>query len=297
MTAAAALIGVDWGSTHLRAYLIDEDGSVLERSEWAACGAPALAIGEHAGALARAIAPWRGLELPILACGMVGARNGWREVPYRSAPADAASLCAGLLQAQPGVWLVPGVLDATDPDRVEVMRGEETQILGAREPDERAEQALAICPGTHSKWARLRRGSIVGLRTCVTGDLYAALRERWPGVEPASPAWAAFDRGVARGAREPLASALFSARADYATRRLQPEELPDYLSGLLIGAEIAACRDLAGAEAPLLIGAPVLAARYGRAMRAQGLAEPSQRDAAACVARGLMRIWREKGER
>ena len=292
---------MDWGGTHLRALLIAADGRVIARRE-TACGAISLGPGEHPAVLEGLLGDWRAHGLPVLVCGMAGARNGWRELAYRDCPAGADELRAGLVEVEAGIRLVPGVKRDSASAGVEVMRGEETQVLGAIALDPAHAEALVICPGTHSKWVRASAGRIADFRTCITGELFAALAARWSKTEAAAePAWPAFDRGLAVGLRDPLSSALFSVRSGYATRRLDEGEIRDYLSGVLIGAEIAACRESVdlrpGDGAPtVIVGAPELARRYARALAAVGAAAPIALDADACVAGGLSRILAAGGQ-
>lgn len=258
---------------------------IAQRS--AAVGAASLPHGAHAAELARVIGDWRRDGLPIVVCGMAGARNGWHEVAYAPCPANAAALHAGLVEVEPGIRLVPGVKCDDGGDLRDVMRGEETQVIGLPA----AGDELVLCPGTHSKWVRVSEGKISTFRTCVTGELFAALRPRWQAIAPVpnAPAWPAFERGVEAGHAAPLPSALFSARVGYVAGRLAADEIYDYLSGLVIGAEIAACADLMS-PACRIVGAPSLALRYARALALCGVADATVADAEACVARGLLRV-------
>lgn len=277
MVSGARLIALDWGSTQLRAFLLGDDGAVLAQ-RLSADGASTLA-GEAAFAQAfEAVAgDWRALAptLPVLACGMVGSQHGWREAPYAPCPADANDLARQALRLQPGFWIVPGLADlAAAPD---VMRGEETQIVGAlaRHP-ELAPDACLVLPGTHAKWARVAQGRVTGFATHMTGELYALLRHQSvlsrlmpapdaPGA--AAPDEVGFTAGLdAARAGGGLAHQLFSVRTLGLFERLPRAALPDYLSGLLIGHEIV--HELAaGLPSRLaIIGEPALAARYARAL-------------------------------
>ncbi|KRE89321.1 2-keto-3-deoxy-galactonokinase [Frateuria sp. Soil773] len=283
------LIGLDWGTTRLRAYRFDGAGRVQDTRTrpW---GIRSLPAGGYEAALADVTAGWP--ALPRLACGMVGSRGGWLEAPYVDLPAGADALCAAVrrLRAADGMDLhiVPGLRNPTAPD---VMRGEETQLLGAvaQRPASAARSAW-ILPGTHSKWATVEGRAVTGFRTYLTGELYALLREHsilGAGIaEAVSPA--AFARGVdaardsgAQGAT----SRLFATRALMLEGALAPAEVPDYLSGLLIGEEFRSA--LAGGlpppgEAPGLIGEPALCERYRQAAARFGLAlAPPVADAAA----------------
>lgn len=290
---APALVGVDWGTSTLRAYLLDRAGRVLAAAPEGP-GAAQLGSGGFAPAIAAATGAWPGF--PVLACGMVGSNVGWVEAPYVACPASVEEL-AGALATTPGgeMRIVPGV--AQRAGQANVMRGEETQILGALRlrPGLRAASLLAL-PGTHSKWATLRDGRIDGFDTWMTGELYAVLREhsilgrlaRQPPAEAA--AHAAFERGV-RSSDAPLGSRLFSARARVVLGEMAPDESLDYLSGLLIGDELRG----AGAAPDLLVGEPGLCARYGRAMAVLGMQPAPVLDAAEATAAGLLHIAAQAG--
>ncbi|KVE27942.1 2-dehydro-3-deoxygalactonokinase [Burkholderia singularis] len=300
MTAAwdtPALIGLDWGTTSLRAYLFAVDGSVLDTRTDAAgvMSLPGGADGARAPqvfdeAFERACGAWldRKPDVPALASGMVGSAQGWREAPYVPVPAAADGFAAGLVRVKTvrgaTLAIVPGALSPGDlPD---VMRGEETQIVGALA----AEPSLALArpgaliglPGTHAKWAWVCDGRIEWFRTYMTGELYTALREHTilgRTMQPSDAAdWDAFGRGVhtARGRRdEGLLATLFSTRTLGLTGRLTPRAQGDYLSGLLIGHELSALDVLLAKQgaslaslAPRIVGASALCERYLRALAA-----------------------------
>ncbi|MFC5434962.1 2-dehydro-3-deoxygalactonokinase [Rhodanobacter umsongensis] len=264
------LIALDWGTTSLRAYWLDEAGEIRETRArpW---GTRHLPDGGFDAALAGITAGWP--RLPRLACGMVGSRQGWLEVPYLELPADTARLGGVVrsLRAADGldVHIVPGLRNRQGPD---VMRGEETQLLGALAlrpaliPD-----STWILPGTHSKWARVRHGTVADFCTVMTGELFALLRQHsilcaGSGEAAADPD--AFARGVVAVRDSGSAGAfsrLFSARALMLDGALAPDAVPEYLSGLLIGEELRSCLAMNRFrhDAPLqLIGDAALCARY-----------------------------------
>ncbi len=264
------IVGVDWGTTQLRAFLIGPDGAVLDRRD-SPQGMAQMPPGGFADALGAAIDGW-GAERVLMA-GMVGSRQGWVEAPYVQCPAGAADLAQALQPvafAGRTVAIVPG-LSAQDADGVdEVMRGEETQLVGALVST--GPNALVCLPGTHSKWARLAGGRVAGFRTHLTGEAFAALRGhtllgRMMRDGPIDQD--AFLRGVERaGQIGGLLHHLFGVRALGLFGRLPDAGAASYLSGLLIGHEIAA-------EAPTgsvhLIGEPTLVALYAAALAQRGI--------------------------
>lgn len=275
VSASPALIGLDWGTSSLRAYLMDASGTVIgERSEpW---GIMHLGDRDFARAHRDVTSHWpEADDLPVIACGMVGSAQGWLETPYCPAPAGAAEL-ARSLSTVPGtrVHVVAGVAQRAKPD---VMRGEETQIIGALSRHARmARDCRVVCPGTHSKWVTVRHGHIAAFTTYMTGELYAVLTEHSilgrfarGRIEP-DPADAsdAFRLGVrtARDSEHDSASLLFSARARVLLGDVRPDASLAYLSGVLIGSEVRSGLSGEGAPAALL-GDPELCSRYADALR------------------------------
>lgn len=282
---AAKLIALDWGSTRLRAFLLGDGGQLLAQRQSDDGASTLRGADAFAQALAGLVGDWRARQpvLPLLACGMVGSQHGWREAPYVRCPADAAALAAQALRLDERLAIVPGLVD--DAARPDVMRGEETQIVGALAlRPELAADAVLLLPGTHSKWARVQDGRVTGFETHMTGELFTLLRQHSvlarlmpaDGSSPASPD--AFLQGV-EAARGPggLARQLFAVRTLGLFERLPPDQLPDYLSGLLIGHEIASGPKQATSRLAL-IGDAALCARYARALRHLGRPEPLQLD-------------------
>ena len=291
-----ALLAVDWGTSSLRAALLDERGGVLDQHA-SARGLVAIPAGGWAAAFDAEFGGWmaRWPGLLCLMSGMVGSRQGWAEVPYCAAPADLVDLVRGLLWLQPGrLAIVPGVsvqaahvdcaAPADDTLRAvpDVMRGEETQVMGALALQGLSDATLVL-PGTHSKWVTVHGGRISDLRTAMTGECYALLRRQsilargLPEAEPPLHA-AAFDLGVQR-ARAPggLLHHLFGVRTLALFERLCAADLASYLSGLVIGEEMRA--QLQAVAAPggihrpvLLVGDDALTARYQRALGLWGVA-------------------------
>ena len=277
------LVALDWGTTSLRAYLIGDDGVVLERR------AEPLGILQVPERGFRAVfdavtADWRARDaaLPMIASGMIGSAQGWIEAPYTSLPADAESVARSLVTVpQVGLRIVPGLAQrGGTPD---VMRGEETQLFGAMTGSSvLAGGGVAVLPGTHSKWARVAEGRVVGFTTYMTGELYAVLarhsilgRLAPPTAGDVEPG-AAFARGVrhARDASGGLASVIFSARSSVLAGDLRAEDSLEYLSGMLIGDEVRS--GLAAGDRPrMLIGEPALCARYAAAFAEFGVEEIS----------------------
>ena len=297
VSGEARLIALDWGSTRLRAFLLGAGGAVLATRQ-SEQGASTLSGGaDFAQAFAAVTVDWP--ALPVLACGMVGSQHGWREAPYAPCPADAGALARQALQINERFWILPGLMhDGTEPD---VMRGEETQIVGALAlHPELAERACLVLPGTHSKWARVESGRVTGFATHMTGELYALLRQHsvlarlMPTDGGAASAPQAFLAGVeAARMNGALSHQLFAVRTLGLFKRLPPEQLPDYLSGLLIGHEIANEMKAGAPDHVALIGEAALCGRYVLALGRFGVGAPLQLDNTAPA--GLWRLAQTMG--
>jgi 2-dehydro-3-deoxygalactonokinase len=283
------LIGVDWGTTNLRAYRFDGSGAVIERRS-STRGAATLAREDFAKVLVETVGDWSdGATTPIALAGMVGSRNGWREAPYLPCPVDPARLASAGLRVETPIGaavIVPGVSVTAAGAIPSVMRGEETQLFGAGNRD-----GLVILPGTHSKWVTMRAGKIVDFATAMTGELYALLRDHSL-LGQLADATAAFDEAAfSLGVRRTLTAKsivplLFSARADVLLGNLGPQDVASYLSGILIGGEIGAL----GRGPATLIGAPQLVDLYRAAFAIYGLHDIATVDGDDAVARGLWYI-------
>lgn len=290
------MIGIDWGTSSFRAFRLDPAGAIRERRS-APRGIMSIEDGKYAEELLRQAGDWLADgETRVLMCGMVGSRQGWREAPYLPCPAGPADIAAALVPVPfdgADVLLVPGLTDADAAGTPEVMRGEETQILGVL--SQIGTDGLACLPGSHSKWARIEAGRIAAFSTHLSGEAFSALRGhtilgRMMRDGPTDEA--AFDRGVARSA-DPggLLHHLFGVRTLALFGRLAETEGASYLSGLLIGHEVRAALAHGGAEPVHLVGAAPLCALYARAIAACGGAFGIHDEDAA--ARGLARIGKD----
>ena len=311
--SSPALLALDWGTTSLRAFLVAADGTVAEHRT-APLGILQVKDGAFAEALEEIAGPWlaRHPALPILASGMIGSRQGWREAPYAEAPAGLSELARGLVAVDGRrgrrLWLVPGIATRAKGGPPDVMRGEETQMLGALAASAaRDEATVFVLPGTHSKWALLEAGRIAWFATFMTGELYAVLKSHSilgrPMVGEAADR-ASFRRGLACAAdNSPAAGALlhklFSARTLALFDELPAGGIASYLSGLLIGSELAealpivAARLGAAPERVTLIGEAALTELYAAALAERRIA--ARLAAADATARGLLAIARAAG--
>lgn len=296
-------IAGDWGTTHLRLHLC-RGAAVLDTADGAGIGALS---GSPEATLFAAIEPWTRKQgrLPIWLAGMVGSRNGWREVPYAPCPADITTLRSSLLRFKASghdVAIAAGVSCINPQGAPDVMRGEETQILGALAtyPQLGDGRSVIALPGTHTKWALIAEGRLQSFQTSLSGELYALLRERSTLLKTQAAAENAADgrKGFAAGlhrsrelATVPLSHLLFEVRSRQLVEGMSHAEATSFLSGLIIGQDVLGALPLfdrtigSGAAVPI-IGAPKLTALYSTALASHGMGSLPL-DAAALTIAGL----------
>ncbi len=268
------LIAVDWGTSSLRGALLDEAGQVLEEKS-APLGILNVPDGDFAGVFAGQFSDWlKAGSVPTLISGMAGSRQGWAEAPYVACPAGPADLVRHLHWVeQDRIAIVPGLSDSQG-DVPDVMRGEEVQIFGAMRLAGFTD-GLFVLPGTHSKWATVRGGRVIGFRTFMTGEVYGLFAQHSilaRTLDAAAPLDdAAFLRGVAQaGGGDGVLHEAFGVRVLGLFGRLSPAQSASYLSGLLIGEELKQQKLTASGEV-IVIGASALVERYALALGEKGL--------------------------
>jgi 2-dehydro-3-deoxygalactonokinase len=308
----AALLALDWGSTSFRAWLMDGTGAVLDGVR-TADGALTVAGGADSAraraaafeeTFARLCGPWLDEHpgVPVLCAGMAGSNHGWAEAGYLDVPADLGGLARHLTVVPAGdsvVHIVPG-LRVTGPEP-DVMRGEEIQLAGALALDA-DRPATVVLPGTHSKWVRLDGTRVTGFTTTMTGELYGLLLRdsilaRLATGEAGPEVSEAFTRGLEteaeRGDERGLSALLFTARPLVLAGLLEPTDVADHVSGLLIGAEVRhALRDTP-AGAVVLSAPPASADRYRFALERGGASVRTLGEDVA--AKGLWRVALDAG--
>jgi 2-dehydro-3-deoxygalactonokinase len=292
----------DWGTSRLRLFLLE--GDLVADS----CDGPGIASLAAASAesrvqtLAGLVAPWTNAARPVrvVLCGMAGSRNGLLEVPYTGLPADAAAWSRESRTVHAGsmhITIAAGVRSRSD-----VMRGEETQIFGAMQldPELGNTTGVLLLPGTHSKWVEISGGSITGFRTAMTGELYALLHDhstllktdrtgRDADSESVDDRASGFGAGVERSANLDggLPAALFETRTAQLLEHRSKSWAAGYLSGLLIGHEVAAMSEAFQSAPPVrIIGEPRLTSLYQTAFTKRAIEMPTL-DGAACAIAGL----------
>jgi 2-dehydro-3-deoxygalactonokinase len=266
MRWADGFIGVDWGTTNRRAYLIDSSGKRTEEFE---DGKGVLSIPQ--GGFPDSIAEIRAKlgDKPLLLAGMVGSNRGWKEAPYVSCPAGNDELVAKLVWAGDREAIVPGV-SYVGQGRCDVMRGEEVQLLGAMAGRLVASDALVCHPGTHNKWTVLHNSKIQSFQTVMTGEIFSLLKEHSILADLLSGPVEPNDvfRGAARHAvfNEALPAELFSVRASVLLGQMKKEDAASYASGLLIGTDVRIGLAVPTGAQVMVMGRPELTKLYAAAL-------------------------------
>jgi 2-dehydro-3-deoxygalactonokinase len=301
-----AFAAADWGTSSFRIWLLDSGGAVLaeRRSDEGMVSAATAGFGaileKHLGDMGAANG------LPVIICGMAGARQGWVEAPYVALPARLDDMLAGAV-AVPGeahgIRILPGLAqrDAGAPD---VMRGEETQLAGIV-PLFASGRHVVCMPGTHSKWVEASDGAVTGFRTWLTGELFSILSKQsilrhslGESPAPALPDDTAFRAACAQALGEggDVGNGLFRIRAATLLQNLKPDDAAARLSGLLIGGEIASARR--AFEVPegkvILVASGALGLLYRVALELAGYTVISA-DADEAVRAGLIEAARRLG--
>jgi 2-dehydro-3-deoxygalactonokinase len=284
MTTTRPLLGIDWGTSNRRAYLLDGDGGLVRQHDDDS-GILKVA-GDFKASLAALLETLQLDGADVVMSGMVGSRSGWREAPYLTVDSPLSRLPESLLEIDSGLpnvrcRIAPGYSYVDPHGLPDVMRGEETQIFGAMQLG--APDGWFLLPGTHSKWVRVSGGVVGEIVTFMTGELYGLMSRQGTLSKVISDSQAsvpeAFEAGLQAARQGAFTHMAFCCRALVVTDRMPPEHTASYLSGLLIGTEL---HDIArrttessgsAARAPVqIIGSSSLATRYRNALESWGLA-------------------------
>jgi 2-dehydro-3-deoxygalactonokinase len=284
-------IALDWGTSNLRGWAM-QGAQVLDTAQ-SDQGMGTLDRDGFASALDALVAHWRvSKDTPIIACGMVGSRQGWAEAPYRAVPCAPLSVEMTAVASTRNVHIIPGLRQVTPAD---VMRGEETQIAGFLALNDGWDGVICL-PGTHTKWVQVSAGEVISFQTYMTGEMFAllsgssVLRHSVQGDGWDSQA---FDNAVEEALTKPekLTARLFSIRADDLLDGTPADTSRARLSGLLIGAELAASKPYWLGTNIAILGAEATAKHYTRALQTQG-ASATLADTARMTLAGLTAAYR-----
>ncbi len=298
----------DWGSSNLRASLLNSSREILEKQE-SPFGIRFVPEKNFESILLELLDPWISQlpsgQLSLVALGMITSRNGWVEVPYVQCPASVEDLAKGMLtqplRNQLNLHFIPGIIDTSSQPFSDVIRGEETQIIGLGVDKDQ----IIVLPGTHSKWVRTLQNRIHRFQTFVTGEIYDVIQKH-SFIASLQTEGTPSDQAFERGAKDALAdypqaeallSALFNARKGVLSAQIATDDVAEYTSGLLIGHEFrqaAQCGWFTEGESIIIVGNNRLCARYQQVAQWAGLqVELGRLDAAE---QGAMTLLEAKGK-
>ncbi|HEY0661676.1 MAG TPA: 2-dehydro-3-deoxygalactonokinase [Lysobacter sp.] len=294
-----ALVGINWGSSNFRAYLIAPDGVVLDSLE-AAAGVASLQRAGMIELAERVRQRWPRIPR-VYAAGMIGSNVGWTDAGYVDCPAGVDRLCDSLVPTRIGelaLQIVPGLACVRESDAApDIMRGEETELFGLHASGRLDDAPVVALPGTHTKWVRLEDGRVVEFMTAMSGEIHDRMTTAGllaSIVEGPGSDGPAFREGVRSGAARALGlgALLFGARARVIRGALARADASSYVRGLLIGSEIADALSLfpqiRNVLTPL-VGSPAVSALYAAALDELGIASRSVPSSDA-IARGFVEI-------
>ena len=261
-------IAIDWGSTNLRAWLYQGEECLESRQSEA--GVTRLNGKSPQAVLAEVTHGWRDAATPVVMAGMVGSNVGWKIAPYLPVPAHFSAIGEQLTSVGDKIWIIPGLCVSRDDNR-NVMRGEETQLLGAVSL---SPSSVYVMPGTHCKWVQADAGQVHDFRTVMTGELHHLLLNHslvGAGLPEQETSAEAFSAGLACGLATPaILPQLFEVRAAHVLGNLPREQVSEFLSGLLIGAEVVSMAAHFSAPQVAIVSGSALANRYQQALEAMG---------------------------
>jgi 2-dehydro-3-deoxygalactonokinase len=303
VTASPAFIGVDWGTSNARFFLVARDGHVI-----ATRGGPGIGQIEDAAAIEsicfETISAWldQHRSIPVIMTGAVGSNIGWQPAGYVKTPAtlsDVAAKVHGFAARGTPFTIAPGLITIRNDDLPDTMRGEEIQIFGA----DTSKDSLTCLPGTHSKWVQVSNGAVTTFHTAPTGELLGIIGRHSILLNPKRPVLAtpgaAFVEGVetVRGSNVGFESLLFTVRSRQIAQTLTPEDADSYLAGLAIGCEIKSALALYGPQSALvtLIGTPILTALYTVALSCFGM-KAEQIDGNDASLAGLIKLYQTQAK-
>ncbi|MFD1745838.1 2-dehydro-3-deoxygalactonokinase [Rhizobium helianthi] len=290
----AAYVAVDWGTSSFRLWLMDRQDQVLAERRSGEGMTSASQTGFSTVLNMHLQAVQAGHSLPVIICGMAGARQGWVEAGYVDVPAPLSSVLKGAVPVNGesrDIRILPGIAQRSE-DMPDVMRGEETQLLGS---SQQGGSRLVCMPGTHSKWVSVAGETVKGFSSFMTGEVFEALSKHtilkhamaeaqsFDGHHPAFVA--ALQAAHARPAM--FTNLIFTCRSGQLLHGLDATAAAARLSGILIGTEMAGGLSIADRNTKIqLVASGKLQALYEAAFAALDL-DFSTVDADLAVRKGL----------
>lgn len=307
MGTAAYIVTGMWGTSNLTLSLLNAETGLMV-TEKVGPGIAMLDGRSPEDALFGLIEAWRHQYniVSIQLSGMVGSNIGWIEVPYLECPLDIRSVAESTFEIAAQdlpVSIVPGLSCLNSFGHPDVMRGEETELLSwaANATTTQLKNSVLCIPGTHAKWVQVKDGQIASFFTSVVGEVYQVISANGvlakPHYQKSVQSSTAFLQAIKDIADKPqnLLHLLFTTRANTVIGKFTSADATDYLSGLLIGADLNAAIDCFGLETMRSNVVPLIGAKYLTERYKQGLAHwgvnVKTLDAAEIGAKGLYSVY------
>ncbi|WP_319531603.1 2-dehydro-3-deoxygalactonokinase [uncultured Cohaesibacter sp.] len=301
--SSATWVGIDWGTTNIRAYLLDASATILDRHSLARHIKDCNEEG-WMNVFKKLVEGWDVTDsTPIIICGMAGSKFGWIEAPYAACPAGVSDLVAKSAHPEgiQNISILPGLCCKDARGNHDVIRGEETQLLGLFEQSSMISR-LICAPGTHTKWISAENFTVRDFHTTMTGELFGLLTEHSILAQSIAKSGSGeigtkFEDGVRMAAEgDGLLANIFKVRANGLFNELAPEDAGDFLSGILVGTDVfqeVSHLDHGLVSVPL-IGPKPLSERYAKALGHFGI-EGIVLDAEELTVAGLASVARQMG--
>ena len=126
----------------------------------------------------------------VYACGMITSNVGLVEIPHLTAPAGMKDFVAGVQAVMlpdvcalpihfiPGLKNLDGPVDETNAEAMDIMRGEETEVIALLSWLPADKPLLLVLPGSHTKFITVNeQGQMTGCLTSIAGELLSSLTE------------------------------------------------------------------------------------------------------------------------
>ena len=271
-TNTSIVLGM-WGTSHLSLYLVNPSTGVVKAKSQGP-GISMLGGRSPEEALFEIVDKWIEEQTvsEIYLSGMVGSTLGWVDVPYMECPLDMSDISPHVVRfiaRDIPIVIIPGLACQNLLGHNDVIRGEETELLGwfSTASTQQLKSSLICIPGTHTKWIKIENGKIDSFLTSVVGEMYQIISANGVLAKPhfgkTVQSSNAFMLALDNISKRPsnLMNLLFTTRANAVRGEFSPEDSTDYLSGLLIGADIQAATDCFGRE-PFSEGIPLIGSNY-----------------------------------
>jgi 2-dehydro-3-deoxygalactonokinase len=260
----------------------------------------------------------------VIAAGMITSNLGLQEVKHVQAPAGLLELASKIQETRfedfkelsfcfiPGIRSGPGSADLDNIDSIDIMRGEETEVIGALEVIEQIEHGssfLYIHLGSHTKMIQVDAGKISASASTLAGELTQSivdqtiLRSSLPETPFAAFNPTFFSKGWEHCHGVGFTRALYEVRILQLNSAFPKQDLASFLSGVILHEEFRCLMALVGNTSShqqvLLSGLPQLQPAWTCALERQGfrVRQVNAEETERCFLTGMFRIFQQRPSR